>query len=219
MVAGAPQESANYRMSEDVQQVELEYEHVAIDALTPHPENPRKGDTDLIAESIRANGFYGAVLVQRSTGYIIAGNHRWKAAKQVGMTEIPVMWLDIDDQAARRILLSDNRTSDLAGYDDPALVEMLAGLPTLTGTGYTKQDVDDLEARIAGLPAPIEPPRPAAEQALNTEDSGRTPPLGLREVRLVFTTEEYDRFVGLVSTMEAANTSQAVLKAVRKLSA
>ena len=55
---------------------EQAYELVAPRALRPHPRNPRRGDVDAIEESIAENGFYGCVVAQRSTGYILAGNHR-----------------------------------------------------------------------------------------------------------------------------------------------
>jgi len=107
---------------------------VPIDTLTPHPLNPRQGDIGAIHQSITANGFYGAVIVQKSTGYIIAGNHRWKAAQHAGMTTIPAHVIDVDDDRARRILLADNRTNDLASYDDSALLDILQDLRTETGT-------------------------------------------------------------------------------------
>ena len=83
------------------------YELVAIDALTPHPENPRRGDIEAVAESIDQNDFYGAVIAQVSTRRILVGNHRWKAAKKRGALFIPVLWVDCDDDRARRILLAD----------------------------------------------------------------------------------------------------------------
>lgn len=200
---------------------EPEYEHIAIDSLIPHPENPRQGDVQAIAESIRANGFYGAVIAQRTTGYIIAGNHRWRAAQEVGMTEIPVMWADVDDEQALRILLADNRTSDKATYDQEALLDLLGNLEDFTGTGYTADDANQLQALIESLPPPEEPPRPSADTALATEASGRTPPLGLKEVRLVFNESQHERFVTLVQQAHdkfgTTNTSQAVLEAMRSV--
>ena len=112
--------------------------------LVPHPDNPRRGDTPAIQDSILANGFYGTVIAQRSTGRILAGNHRYKAAVENGATEIPVTWVDVDDDEAKRIMLADNRTNDLATYDDEALAEILSGLGDLTGTGYTDTDLDNL---------------------------------------------------------------------------
>lgn len=50
-----------------------EFATLPVDALEPHPDNPRRGDVDAIAESIRHNGFFGAVLVQapRGSGFFV----------------------------------------------------------------------------------------------------------------------------------------------------
>jgi DNA modification methylase len=125
--------------------------------LKPHPKNPRKGNVGVIADSIRANGFYGAVVAQKSTGHILAGNHRWRAAQEAGMPDVPVLWVDVDDERALRILLADNRTSDVATNDPAVLAELLAGLPDLTGTGYQP---DDLKSLLDG----ISPPEPMQDE-------------------------------------------------------
>lgn len=131
------------------QSVEL----VSLDKLRPHPKNPRQGDVGAIHESIEANGFYGVVVAQRSTGYILAGNHRYLAARHAGAKEIPIAWVDVDDDEALRILLADNRTNDLASYDDHVLAELLQGLMTetgtLDGTGYDGDALDELLADLA----------------------------------------------------------------------
>ena len=137
-------------------------ETAPIDTIRPHPRNPRQGDTGAIHQSIDANGFYGAVVAQKSTGYSLAGNHRWKAAQQAGATEVPVTWVDVDDDHALRILLADNRTNDLATYDDHALADLLKSLHestgTLTGTGYDGDDLDDLLGALQAPDMHIDPP-------------------------------------------------------------
>jgi hypothetical protein len=129
-----------------------------IDAVKPHPRNPRQGDIGAIHQSIQTNGFYGAILAQKSTGHIIAGNHRWQAARQAKAKKIPVTWLDIDNDHALRILLADNRTNDLATYNDNMLSELLQDLHnatgTLDGTGYTGDDLDQLLNDLSGPNAP-----------------------------------------------------------------
>jgi len=124
------------------------YEVVAIGSLKPHPKNPRQGDMAAIRSSIDANGWFGAVLAQKSTGFILAGNHRYRAACQRGAETIPVLWIDCDDQAALRILLADNRTSDLAEYDDAWLAELLEQMKDdgaeLLGTGFDDAAVGEL---------------------------------------------------------------------------
>jgi hypothetical protein len=114
---------------------------IDIDAIKEHPNNPRKGDDRAVGESIARNGFFGAVLVQKSTGYVIAGNTRFRVMSEEGMATIPGFWVDCDDEVATRIMLADNRTSDLAFYDDEALFALLKTLVEsegLDGTGYDR---------------------------------------------------------------------------------
>src|SRR3954469_8056045 len=99
-----------------------------IDQLVEHPDNPRRGDEAAIEASMAAHGFFGAVLVQASTGRIIAGNHRTRVARRTGAETIPVLFVDVDDDQARRLLLADNRTNDLATYDDRELAALLEDL-------------------------------------------------------------------------------------------
>jgi hypothetical protein len=121
---------------------------VPIDQVTRHPENPREGDVDAIAESIEVNGFISPVIVQKSTGHIIAGNHRYDALLALGSSVIPVIQVDIDDNMAKRYLLADNRTSDLGRYNEENLAELLVEIMQsdlgLIGTGYTQDAVDAL---------------------------------------------------------------------------
>jgi DNA modification methylase len=158
-----------------------DYELVAIDTLHPHPDNPRRGATDKIARSVATHGFYGVVTAQRSTRYIVVGSHRWEAAKREGLEKIPVMWIDVDDTVAKKILLGDNRTSDLAGYANEVLATVLLNLraqDSLEGTGYTENDVGELlksmgdAIREAGAQAAIEveeAPLPELPQAPVTQ--------------------------------------------------
>ena len=128
-------------------------ESVPLSKLEPHPENARRGNVKAIRESIRENGWWGAVLVQRSTRRIIAGNHRYQAAVAEGLDKIPAIFVDCDDDEARRIMLADNRTTDLATYDDQALADLLretsANDRGLLGTGWTDRDLDKLIADTA----------------------------------------------------------------------
>jgi ParB-like chromosome segregation protein Spo0J len=117
-----------------------ELKTVAIESLKPHPQNTRKSNMHVIKESIAHNGFYGAVSVQASTSRIIAGEHRWRAAKQQGAKEIPALFIDCDDEEAKRILIADNRSSDLGDHDERRLESLLEELAAtregLLGTGF-----------------------------------------------------------------------------------
>ncbi len=126
-----------------------EAELVLMSSVRPHPENPREGDIGDIFESIKENGFWGHIVCQRSTGFILIGNHRYLAAMQIGMKKIPVVWVEVDDDRARRIMLRDNRSSDKASYNLQRLVETLTDLETTTelklgATGFEPEDLNDL---------------------------------------------------------------------------
>jgi len=128
---------------------DLTYSVTPIDALTPHARNPRNGDTDRIAESLAANGQYRPIVVARG-GVILAGNHTYAAAMQLGWTDLATVNVDLDPYSpeALQIMLADNRTADLGQYDDGLLLELLRDAP-LVGTGYTDDDLSDLEALLA----------------------------------------------------------------------
>lgn len=148
------------------------YELVPVASLRWHPANPRKGDLPAIGASIRANGFYGAVVAQRGTRYVLAGNHRWEAAKRERMELVPVIWLDVDEAAARRILAADNRTNDLAGYDETALAELLRQIQAdgeLAGSGYDEAAYREAMA-AAGLAGEPEAEEPGAIDAGRAEE-------------------------------------------------
>lgn len=120
-------------------------ETVDIDSVKQYHKNPRIGNLPAIRESLRSNGQFRPIIVQRSTGEIIGGNHTWKAAKAEGWSKIAVVYLDVDDEQAKRIVLADNRTNDLSTYNSEALADILNGLPNpAVGTGYDDDAVKSL---------------------------------------------------------------------------
>jgi ParB-like chromosome segregation protein Spo0J len=146
------------------------YEVVPIAQLKPHPKNPRQGDLAAIRRSLDANGWFGAVLAQKSTGFILAGNHRYRAACQRGLETIPVLSIDCDDRTALRILLADNRTSDLAQYDDAWLSELLGQIrdaDDLAGTGFDDAALGEL---LRSLERNLEGDAPADDQRDELEE-------------------------------------------------
>jgi DNA modification methylase len=118
---------------------------VATEELRLYPGNPRRGDLDTIKESLQTLGQYRPLVVNRRTMQVLAGNHTLKAARELGWTEISVVFVDANEDKARRILLADNRSSDLARNDDEALAQLLEECGAdLEGTGYKQADLDQL---------------------------------------------------------------------------
>lgn len=148
----------------------IDYATVKIDDLNPHPKNARQGDVGAISESLRENGQYRPLVVQKGTNVILAGNHTFKAAKLLGWSTIEVGFIDCDDDRALRILLADNRANDLATYDSNVLKEILEELAAspleLTGTLF---DGDVLDEIISDIDADITDAFPSVDTDLETE--------------------------------------------------
>ncbi|MCU0505460.1 MAG: ParB N-terminal domain-containing protein [Chloroflexi bacterium] len=138
-------------MTEPVPRVE----RVTLDTLIPHPRNPREGDIGAISESLRTFGQYRPIVVQRRPEpphHIVAGSHTYRAAAALGWDAIDVLFVDVDDETAVRIMVADNRTHDVGRDDDELLATLLTELANanaLDGTAYGRDDVDEL-LRITG---------------------------------------------------------------------
>lgn len=133
-----------------------EIAHLAqpINDFKTHPKNVRQGDVGAISQSLEAHGQYRPIVVQRSTGHILAGNHTYLAAKSLGWEQIAATFVDCDEEQAIKILLVDNRANDLAMYDDRKLADLLKDLAAtnagLDGSLFSGDDLDDLLFRLEG---------------------------------------------------------------------
>lgn len=125
-------------------------ETVPTDAISVHPRNPNDGDVDSIADSLAENKQFLPVVVQKSTGYVLSGNHTLLAAQQLKHKTIDVVYVDVDDERALRIMLAANKTRDRnKGYREPLLAEIMSELDgDYAGTGWDPDEVDDLMAAL-----------------------------------------------------------------------
>jgi DNA modification methylase len=137
--------------------------------------NPRRGVVQQIAESLEANGLYKPILVNAGSltgrpNEVLCGNHTMMSARQLGWSEIACTVVDVDAQAAAKIVAADNRLADLGDYDPEQLYALLDGLDDLYGSGY---DPGFLEELSRGLfpdepftdpdDAPLIPAEPVSE--------------------------------------------------------
>ena len=127
-------------------------ESLAVDLMSvkPHPKNIRKHKLDAIQRSLQKYGQMKPIVVQQSTGYIIAGNGTWTAASQMGWDRIAVNFVDVDEHTALGFLMADNKTSDLSAYDNAKLKDaltLLADGPGLFDSLWTMDEYEDLLAQ------------------------------------------------------------------------
>jgi ParB family transcriptional regulator, chromosome partitioning protein len=116
---------------------------IAVDKIDPNPEQPRTefGDLTELTASIEEKGVLEPLLVKpsRSTGrwMIIAGERRWRAARQAGLLEVPCVEMEVDDGTVAEIALIENmQRKDLTVWEEAdgllALCERF---------GYTHEEV------------------------------------------------------------------------------
>lgn len=101
--------------------------------VKPYDKNPRRNDgaVDAVAASIREFGFKQPIVVDKD-GIIIAGHTRHKAAKKLGLKEVPVVVADdLPPEKVKAYRLADNKVGELAGWDFSLLDRELAELDDL----------------------------------------------------------------------------------------
>lgn len=96
------------------------YRMTKLDEIRPYDKNPRiipQAAVDAVARSIQAFGFRQPIVVD-GQGVILAGHTRYKAAQQLGLTEVPVVWqTDIDEIRAKGYRIADNKTAEISAWD------------------------------------------------------------------------------------------------------
>jgi hypothetical protein len=129
-------------------------ETVGINEVKVHPLNPREGDIGAIIDSLTYMGQYRPIVANKRTKHIVSGNHTYQGAVQLGWEKIAVHWIDVDDVEEIKILIVDNRTSDLATYDPSELNKLLTST-SFKGTGFTPEEVAEILAGGKSKPGHI----------------------------------------------------------------
>ena len=115
------------------------------DDLIPYINNPRNNDNavDKVASSIKNFGFKVPIVVD-GDNEIIAGHTRLKAAKKLGMDEVPcIVADDLNDGQIKAFRLADNRVAEFAEWDFNQLGAELAELDDLDMSDFGFEDMID----------------------------------------------------------------------------
>lgn len=122
-----------------------EVQKIRISMIEPKLDQPRQNfDAEALsqlADSIAANGVLQPILVRASSqeGFyqIIAGERRWRASKQAGLTEIPVIIVEADELKAAQFALIENlQREDLDAWEEAAAYNKL-----IHDFGLSQEDV------------------------------------------------------------------------------
>ena len=96
----------------------MQIEYKRIEELIPYSANPRINDdaVEAVARSINEFGFKVPIIIDKDN-VIIAGHTRLKAAKYLGMNEVPVIRADdLTEEQVKAFRLADNKVAEMAEW-------------------------------------------------------------------------------------------------------
>lgn len=157
---------------------------IDVKKITPNPDQPRTefGDLTDLTNSIKEKGVLEPLLVKPNgdgTFMIIAGERRWRASQAAGLTEVPCIEMDLDEQGIAEIALIENlQRKDLTVWEEAD------GLAALSERyGYTHDEIAKQISKsrstvtefltIAGLPASVR------EKCLSSKIESKSTLLGI----------------------------------------
>ena len=121
--------------------------------IKPYVNNPRKNDkaVAVVAKSIEQYGFQQPIVVDKNS-VIVAGHTRYRAARQLGLKEVPVVVADnLSQEQINAYRIMDNRSNENAHWDDSLLYTELKTLLEDSNiqdlsiqTGFTESELNKL---------------------------------------------------------------------------
>ena len=127
---------------------QLKFETWPIDRFRDYERNPRKNDAvvDQMVDAIKEFGFRIPIVVQ-SDGLVVDGHLRLKAARKIGMTELPcVLADDLSEAQIKAFRILANKSANWAAWDKEMLAvefDELAKMDfKLEMTGFTAPEID-----------------------------------------------------------------------------
>lgn len=125
---------------------------MSLDAIIPYDKNPRRNASAIgpVAASLKAYGFRRPIVVDAGM-VIIVGHTRYLAAKRLGLKEVPVhVATDLTPEQVRAYRIADNKTGEIAEWDDKLLAGELRSLlerdVDLVPVGFNENELNRLLA-------------------------------------------------------------------------
>ena len=125
---------------------ELKIIYKKIDDVYPYENNPRNNEeaVDVVAKSIQEFGFKIPIVIS-GDNVIVAGHTRIKAAKKLGMEEVPcIIADDLNDEQIRAFRLADNKSAEIATWDEEKLEQELVQIMNIDMSlfGFSGEESD-----------------------------------------------------------------------------
>lgn len=161
---------------------------------------------EMIAKSINMFGLQQPIVIDKG-GNIVAGNSIWKAAKELGISEVPTLCVDeLSEEEVAQYRIADNKTSEFARWNEGKLKKELTYMANPTALqSFFDEDISKLvsfEAPHPSKPYPKTVESPATGESVrvinesdinkhqDTQDFDNTP-----APRPEYTEEEVRKFI------------------------
>jgi len=107
----------------EMKKIEIEYIHIS--EIIPYKENPRNNDNavKIVKKSIKEFGFKNPIILDKNKE-IIAGHTRFKAAKELEIKQIPIIWVgDLTKEQVKAFRIMDNKSQDFSEWNKKLLLK------------------------------------------------------------------------------------------------
>lgn len=121
--------------------------------LTPDAGNPRrisKRAADKLRAGLEHFGLVEPLVLNERTGTLISGHQRREQALELGLEEVPVVVVDLDETEAKALGLLLNNAKAQGQWDTELLAARLEDLASVDALELTAFDVEDLEPADTG---------------------------------------------------------------------
>lgn len=140
----------------------MQIEYIKVSDLKPYENNPRKNDSSVgkVAESIQEFGFKVPIVVDKDN-VIVCGHTRWKAAKKLGMDEVPCVRADdLSEEQIKAFRLADNKVGESSTWDEDLLKLEIGNIPDIDMSRFgfnfdietPEAKADDYEVKLPEKP-------------------------------------------------------------------
>lgn len=128
--------------------IKMVVESIKIEDIKPYENNPRLNDeaVQYVKQSIKEFGFKVPMVIDKDN-VIVCGHTRYKASKELGLTEIPCIRADdLSDDQIKAFRLADNKVSEVAEWDlDKLSIELDDISLDMSEFGFTDLEIDPID--------------------------------------------------------------------------
>jgi site-specific DNA-methyltransferase (adenine-specific) len=133
-----------------------------IENIKPYEKNAKKHpkkQVEQVAKSIKEFGFNQPIVIDKK-GVIIVGHGRYEAAKLLGLSDVPVIEVELTEEQAKAYRLADNKLNE-SEWEMDLVIEELKGLSEdmLDLTGFDKDLIIEPENKDDEVPEVPEEPK------------------------------------------------------------